>query len=476
MNKYFYIVVTLCMLSPINAVRADMPPPGESELFYEIGGGLNIPTDLGGRDYVPFSADISASLFGACGQFDPHYSVQQMINDFSDAFTQLGSYFTAMLGGLPGYIFCRSNPLACQLQENITARMEGFYKTGMDFCQEFQSSVVSDTDQTRGWLKSIQAEEWEDNAGGDENPEETSREVSQVDGSSGVTWIGGVRAGGHGQPPLRVVADTVKAGYNLQFGRNVLNSSVLNLSDADAANNPIARYWRTPEEAAKWTTEVIGEIRPDIDESASGISPVGTHSTDTRDSDGDQGEGGEDVVATQEFLSADNNSPALGLLPKVHIEEQPIRDLIEEYINTGIMPSNDDLQSISGTSSTAVLTPELLRALRASPMRDVLGARLAREIAIANVAQMAMAARRALIAGYSEPNISSYEPARQQLAYRQELMDKEIQMLLTEKDVSRMLVSDTALTLLRNFRSRRQSGPGESSNSGPFMQGGAVTQ
>jgi hypothetical protein len=89
---------------------------------------------------------------------------------------------------------------------------------------------------------------------------------------------------------------------------------------------------------------------------------------------------------------------------------------------------------------------------------------------------MAMAARRALIAGYSEPNISSYEPARQQLAYRQELMDKEIQMLLTEKDVSRMLVSDTALTLLRNFRSRRQSGPGESSHTGPFMQGGAVSQ
>ncbi|MET0080224.1 MAG: hypothetical protein ABW119_17335 [Candidatus Thiodiazotropha lotti] len=300
--------------------------------------------------------------------------------------------------------------------------------------------------------------------------------MSQVDGSSGVTWIGGVRAGGHGQPPLRVVADTVKAGYNLQFGRNVLNSSVLNLSNEDAANNPIARYWRTPEEAAKWVTEVIGEIRPDIDESASGISPIGIGSTDTRDSDGDHGEGGEDVVVTHEFLTADNNSPALGLLPKVHIEEQPIRDLIEEYINTGIMPSNDDLQSISGTSSTAVLTPELLRALRASPMRDVLGARLAREIAIANVAQMAMAARRALIAGYSEPNISSYEPARQQLAYRQDLMDKEIQMLLTEKDVSRMLVSDTALTLLRNFRSRRQSGPGESSNSGPFMQGGSVTQ
>ena len=123
---------------------AEMPPAGESELFYEIGGGLDIPVNVGLGDgsYTPYALSVNASLFDACGRFDPRYSVGQMIDDFASKFSQIGSMFTAAIAGLPGYIFCRSNPLACQIQENITARVEDMYNAGMDTCQEFQAVMV----------------------------------------------------------------------------------------------------------------------------------------------------------------------------------------------------------------------------------------------------------------------------------------------------------------------------------------------
>jgi integrating conjugative element protein (TIGR03755 family) len=395
-----------------------------------------------------------------------------MIDDFQDKFSQIGSMFTAAIAGLPGYIFCRSNPLACQLQENITARVEDMYNAGMDTCQEFQAVMVGDDNETSGWTKSIQADTWDDNAGEDQDPEEVSREASLADGSAGVEWIGGIQSGGDGQPPIRPIADAVKAGYNIQMQRSVLDTSVVSMSDDEAARNHIARFWRTPEEAGKWVTEVVGEVRPDINDNPNGTS-LGSV-PDTSSADGDSGDGGEDVDVTNAFLSDDQNSPALGLMAKVSIEEEPIRDMISDYLSTGVMPENDDLIAVSGTSSSAVITPELLRALRASPMRAVLGGQLARDIAIANVAQMALSARHVLAAGLSEPSIAKYEPARAQIQRRMDLLDAEIQMLLTEKEVTKLLVSDTAVSLLKNYRGRRQSGPGGAGYADPFIQDGAI--
>lgn len=478
-NSSFHILLYLLstiLLAPL-CTYAEMPPAGESKLFYEIGGGLDIAIDVGLGDgtYTPFTlATINASLFDACGRFDPRYSVGNMIDDFEDKFTQIGSMFTAAIAGLPGYIFCRSNPLACQLQENITARVEDMYNAGMDTCQEFQTEMVGDDDETAGWTKTVKANAWRNNADSDQDPEEVSREVSRADGSDGINWIGGITAGGDGQPPIRVVADAVKAGYNIQMSRDVLDSSVVTMTAEDAARNHIARFWRTPEEAAKWVTEVVGEVRPDINDDPNGVAlgPV----PDTSSSDGDSGDGGEDVEITSSFLSDDQNSPALGLMAKVSKEEAPIREMITEYLSTGVMPDNDALVAVSGTSSSAVITPELLRALRASPMRAVLGGQLARDIAIANVAQMALSARHVLAAGLSEPSISKYEPARQQIQRRMDLLDAEIQMLLTEKEVTKMLVSDTAVSLLKNYHGRRQSGPGGAGYADPFIQGGAINE
>ena len=474
-SRPLYTMMVVFFLAFPASVYAEMPPPGESEFFYEIGGGLDIPINagLGDTAFTPYALSVNANLFDACGRFDPRYSVSQMINDFTAKFTQIGSMFTSAIAGLPGYIFCRSNPLACQLQENMTARVEDMYNAGMDTCQEFQQVMVGDDNESSGWTKSIQADVWQSGAGQDRDPEEVSREASRADGSGGVKWVGGIQAGGDDQPPIRVIADTVVAGYNMQMQRSVLDRSAVTITPEDATKNHIARFWRSPEEAAKWVTEVVGEVRPDINSNPNGTALGSVPDTST--ADGDSGDGGEDVEITHSFLADDMNSPALGLMAKVSREEAPIRQLVSDYLSTGVMPENDELIAVSGSSSSAVITPELLRALRASPMRSVLGGQLARDIAIANVAQMALSARHVLAAGLSEPGIAAYEPARQQIQRRMELLDSEIQMLLTEKDVTKLLVSDTAVSLLKNYRSRRQTTAGESGYDDPYLQGGAVT-
>ncbi|MCU7862936.1 MAG: hypothetical protein KZQ92_03055 [Candidatus Thiodiazotropha sp. (ex Lucinoma borealis)] len=470
------LVPLLCLIMGLVTLRpctAEMPPPGQSDFFYEIGGGIDIPLTVGSGSFVPYSLNVNAAVFDACGRFDPRYSVGQMIGDFQNKFAQIGSMFTAAVAGLPGYFICRANPLFCQLSENITARVEDMYNAGMDTCQEFQAAMVGDSDEMKGWIKALQADTWQREAASGGDPEEISREVSSTDGDEGVIWIGGQRAGGDNQPPIRVVADAVKAGYNMQFGRNTQNGMAVTL--ADPAADPIARFWRTPEEAAKWVVEVVGENRPDINNNPNGSSPPGPIAANTQEADGDSGNGGEDVTVNNAWLTNDISSPGMGLMAKVGKEESPIRDLIADYLTSGTLPSVDELQAVSGTSSSAVLTPELLRALRASPMRSVLGAQLARDIAIANVAQMAMAGRRALVAGLSEPNIAQFEPARKQLQYRLELLDREVDTLLKEKEVTKLLVSDTAVSLLKNYQSRRETLPEGATGSTPYIQGGAVS-
>ena len=45
--------------------------------------------------------------------------------------------------------------------------------------------------------------------------------VEKKGGNDGVTWVGGDKAGGSGQKPIRIVNDVTRAGYNLLTSRSV---------------------------------------------------------------------------------------------------------------------------------------------------------------------------------------------------------------------------------------------------------------
>lgn len=75
-------------------------------------------------------------------------------------------------------------------------------------------------------------------------------------GNDGVTWVGGDKAGGSGQKPIRIVNDVTRAGYNLLTSRSVNDSS--SVPSATCNNGLVCNTWSSPQEAAAFATRVLG--------------------------------------------------------------------------------------------------------------------------------------------------------------------------------------------------------------------------
>ncbi|MFX7144731.1 integrating conjugative element protein, partial [Acinetobacter baumannii] len=73
----------------------------------------------------------------------------------------------------------------------------------------------------------------------------------------GVTWVGGDKAGGSGQKPIRIVNDVTRAGYNLLTSRSVNDSS--SVPSATCNHGLVCNTWSSPQEAAAFATRVLGE-------------------------------------------------------------------------------------------------------------------------------------------------------------------------------------------------------------------------
>jgi hypothetical protein len=82
------------------------------------------------------------------------------------------------------------------------------------------------------------------------------RAVEQAGGDGGLPWTGGVRAGGAGQSPIRVVSDVAIAGANQIMGR-VAHAAGAFPATGDASR--LAALWPSSEAVRDWAREVLGD-------------------------------------------------------------------------------------------------------------------------------------------------------------------------------------------------------------------------
>ena len=69
------------------------------------------------------------------------------------------------------------------------------------------------------------------------------KDTESNNGNNGVSWVGGQKAGGYGQAPIRVTSDVVKAGYNLLHNRSVEDTSAVG---SNCQNGAICQAWGAP--------------------------------------------------------------------------------------------------------------------------------------------------------------------------------------------------------------------------------------
>ena len=434
--------------APIVNTPPLIPIDANNAFFYEIGGGTNFRVAGGIEEpkQLTLFKDF-ALIFSADNIFTPFESIKQTMNDIvnneiKSKIINIAGAVTNVLGSLPGYALCRANPLACQQFENFSIRAEEKARKTTGFINKMEQQIGDARGNLEGWFKAgkagrlITAIKEAKTAG--EDLEAVADRVREYSGKQGLKWIGAQLAGGDGQPPIRPIADTVKAGFNMLLGRGVTSGS------AYTGTNPLGDYWDTPEEASKWLVDVTGEFRPDINNNKIQAKIAGDLSGKD---DGDAGKGGEDVKVNAAFVSQDVSTPGLGLAPKILKEQTLTKKKLRTLLGKNTF-TKKDLTEVMGKSSNMVVTPQLLRIIQNSPMPEVLLNRISEDAARSNVLRYALAARRMLLAGRNEPHIASYDVAQNEITRRLNALDENIDAILYESKVSREMLADTYTKML----------------------------
>ena len=386
----------------------------DDRVMYTIGGGsaAGSPSSL----YRPSGLGVGGSWRAnmMCGNMSLTNTLQNQLNGVTEGFQQImGSIVqnaTQAVMSLPALIIQRANPGLYELLSNGVMQGRIDFDRSKLTCQAMAEKMADKVGQA-GWGALAKNQEMQGNleqTGGDAVAAVKNTEARN--GNNGVSWVGGLKAGGNGQTPIRVTSDVVRAGYNLLHNRTVDDST--SISSSDCLGGAICHTWTSPQEESEWAVRVLGE------------SEVST-------------------CDTCETLRATAGS---GLTPLIQDAYSERLKALQGLLSGSLPPTPDNLAKASSTMLP--VTRGVIEALRDDPDQELLARRLASETALSSVLDKALLLLRTLLAGSHEPNIASAEPAQTALTKNIDALEREIRLLQTELQVRQMLATNTASLVL----------------------------
>lgn len=439
------LAFSIAMATPVlaHAQAAD-------RLYYDIGGAAPFGVSAGlGHGPNPIGMGAGWNVNASCGNFDIGATVSNQLNGVTSGFQDLmGNVVqnaTAAVASLPAMIIQRANPALYDLLTNgvLQGRLD-FDKAKLS-CQSMSRQLADAT--LGGQMKqAAMAENWKQLATSTPDAVAAQKLAEQQAGNQGRTWIGGEKRGGAGQPPVRVVADTAKAGFNLLHGRTdpTSNASVsgggggwgsIATSNGEwvggggiaggggsgggsECQGGMCTLWSTPQEAAEWTTKVIGDTQ----------------------------------IRTCNGCEKSQSVAGTGLIRELEKEQQRIHDNLLEMLNGGEI-TQAKLNDVSAGSGLAV-SRAVIEAMRSDPQGPLLAQRLASEMALARTLIKAMWARRTLIAGSTDPGIQNNQAGMTVLDRKLAALNRDIELLQSEMEIRNSLASSTAAIALQRASNR----------------------
>lgn len=399
----------LLLGSAADAAQPVLRSPSQSALYYEIGANPVSQSASGSTRSITLGGGGSGGLGYSCGKFDPKASIRHTLDNIKDEMVQIRDDAVAGIAGIPGYIICRANSLACQMMQGYTARAEEQVRVSIKSCEELERLGQEGGDIVDDWIRISKVEAWREQASQGKPANQAKKAVDRDGGKNGVAWFGG-RAGGEGQPPIRPIQDAVRAGYNTLHERVATDTRPLPIG----TRSRIGATWPTPDLASAWAVSAVGDLA-------------------IRTTDGAQPE----------------STPGIGLLPMV----QPELEQTREALSTALSTSAYDPETLTDLSSEAVsVTPELLNSIRRSPMRDWLIDRIASDIALSRVVDRGLLVRRMLLTASDVPEIAAQAPARTRVLDAAARIEDEIDRLMYEREARQKLWSATLAAVLKSGR------------------------
>jgi integrating conjugative element protein (TIGR03755 family) len=413
---------------PLTAPAQLPSSPDLSWLYYEIGGGRGY--------WAPPNPNVTSVTIGAgaelglgysCSTFDPILSVTNMLNQLSTGFDQMSAQMAAAanaaIAALPAYILQRANPGLYDLFQNALLRAEETLSLATKTCEQMEAEIARGHDPFHEWVVLSKGHSWRRAMGTpDGDIVQTKEDIDTERGRPGVPWLGGGRQGGAGQDPIRTVEDVVRAGYNITAQRPPAAVGPA-YAAGDPTAPPMARHWTSPEAAANWAVQVLGD---------------------------------ENIATCFEADCPDlRSTPGMGLTRQVESERDVLFPELVDLIGgaTPLTAANLERFSAGGVS----LTPALVQAIRELPPaeRGIAVGRMSDELAVGVNVERALYVRRFLLAGRLVPEISAAGPVGPILQEKVVELEREIDNTLFESRIRRELVSATSQALLGAEADRR---------------------
>jgi len=416
---------------------SDIIPQGHDNntLYYQLGGQRDFvlpPVQNSQTINLGANADLSAG--NTCGAFNPALSIVNTFNDLKDNIDNIEqavlSNATGSLAQMPMYFLAQANPTAYNMINNLLISAHQAIEVSTKSCQQVKSEIAQGKNPYQDWASISVGNQWKEHlsltASGAEDINDAKKEVDQNAGNHGVPWVQGSKAdsgfsaGGLNQPPIHVIADTAKAGYNAILMRD------LNDSSPAPTDSQLSQVFPTPQDAVNWITNVLGD------------------QTVTTCND-------------QSCKSVQAGISGRGLLPWITTCNDQNKAFCEANLQTslgnlvsGQTPiTKENLEAVS--AGGMVISPQVINAIKNMDptQQGVVISKIAQEVAAQKVMDRAFLARNILQTGSQVPVIASNMPAQKMIHRSLDNLDKDIQSLAFEAQVRKQMMSNTLSSLLQ---------------------------
>ncbi|MCC4607860.1 integrating conjugative element protein [Xanthomonas campestris pv. zinniae] len=389
-----------------------------SDVLYSIGGGRAVSMGpVGNMQSISVGAAWNSNL--VCGDMSITTTLQNQLNGVTNGFQSIMSNViqnaTSAVASLPALIIQRADPGLYNLLTNgiLQARLD-FDRSKMT-CRAIANRMADIAGGQTGWDQLSEGMSLKQAVSSTDAVSAIERAEANK-GNSGVPWVGGSSAGGSGQAAIKVVGDVTRAGYNLLNGRGVTDTSSINANDCNGRLT--CQTWTSPQAAATWATRVLGEREQ----------------------------------RTCQACNKTATTPGVGLTPLIQEEYEIKLKALQELVS-GAKPTTAANLDAAGSASLPV-TRGVIEALRDEPDQDLLGKRLASEVALASVMEKALLLQRTLLTGRKEPNVAANELATKAVDQESGALEQEIQNLKTELELRRELAGNSPMALIQRHSTR----------------------
>lgn len=397
-------------------------------VMYSIGGGSanGAPLTYSKPNSIGLGLEWNGNLI--CGNMDMMTTVQNQLNGITNGFQQLMSEVvnsaTGAVQSLPAMLIQRANPGLYELLSNgvLQGRVD-FDKSKLG-CQAL-SAKMADVVYGAAFGDAADGFAMQDMLGASSGSiGEVIGSGSGIDavsamegleknlGDNGLAWLGGMTAGGKNQEPIRVTADTVRAGYNAINNRDENDKS--SISSGECKGGAACTLWQSPEEAEEFAQRVLGES--------------------------------ERQTCRSEGCKTADSTGGTGLTPLVQEEYEKRLELMQALL-AGTKPlTTQNLQEVS--SSMLPVTRGVIEALRDDPDQNILAQRIASETALASVLEKAFMLLRVMQAGSKNPRIEEMKPVSDAVVGNIKHLKDEMEIIKMELDLRQTLANNTARRVL----------------------------